>query len=189
MTQLGVGSKDWDVLIIGDGSGQGWSFGCGWASVLIDHFSAQRKLFYGGMNSGTIGLAELFPYFHAMLWYSRGPGSKRMQRLLAQYGYAQEIKVHIITDSDITAKQGNGKAARKTNIELWAAMDMFTRLGYKFTFHWVRRDNVGLNMLVDHIAREARRSLENIELPEGTSIYDVSPDGGDADEYRDGESS
>lgn len=176
MTQLNIGSKAWDLLLIGDGSGQGWALGCGWASVLIDRHSAQRKLFYGAMNSGTIGIAELFPYVHAMLWYSRGAGKKRLQKLHNQFGHAHRLNVHIITDSEITAKQGNGHAKRHTNTELWAAMDQFTRLGYSFSWHWVERDTIGLNVLTDYLSREARKVMNTIELPKGSSIYDFSPD-------------
>lgn len=176
MTHLNVGSKDWDLLLIGDGSGQSWDMGCGWACVLIDHFNAKRKLFYGGMNSGTIGIGELFPYVHAMMWYSRGPGKKRLEQLQAQFGTPQSIKVHVITDNEIVSKQGNGDAKRSTNIELWSSFDHFARLGYSFKFHWLGRDTIGLNALTDHISREARKSLERIHLPEGSSIYDYSPD-------------
>jgi hypothetical protein len=44
---------DWDVLIIGDGSGTGWSEPCGWASVLHERYSNMRQLFTGAMNHGT----------------------------------------------------------------------------------------------------------------------------------------
>lgn len=176
MTRLGIGSKDWDVVLVGDGSGQNWEMGCGWSCVLIDHYSAQRKLFFGGMSCGTIGLAELFPYFHAMLWYSRGPGRKRLKTLQGRHGIAKLLNVHIITDSAVTANQGNGQARRNTNCELWTAMNQFHRMGYNFKWHWLERDTIGLNALTDHISRESRKNLENVQLPEGASIYDFNPD-------------
>jgi len=174
MTHLGIYSQNWDVLLIGDGSGQGWEMGCGWACVLIDHYSARRKLFYGAMSSGTIGLAELLPYFHSMLWYSRGPGKSRLDRLQTTRKSNPILQVHIITDSEIIAKQGNGHAKIINNRELWAAFDQFSKMGYAFKWHWLERDTIGLNALTDHISRESRRSVEKVQLPEGVSIYDYN---------------
>lgn len=184
LTKLDIGHNDWDILLVGDGSGQGWEMGCGWACVLVDKMSARRKLFFGGMNSGTIGIGELFPYLHAMMWYSRNPGKIRHKRLAKQFGHPVTLKVHIITDNEITAKQGNGKAKRNTNIELWSGLDYISRLGYSFTFHWVGRSNIGLNLLTDHISRESRKALENVTIPDGCSIYDFTPD--DAADNNDG---
>ena len=51
---------DWDVLLIGDGSGAGWNLlsGCGWASVLIDKYSNNHKIFMGATTPGTITIGE-----------------------------------------------------------------------------------------------------------------------------------
>ncbi len=174
MTGINVKDDEWDLLLAGDGSGQGWDFGCGWGCVLVDHKTFDRKLFYGAMNVGTIGIAELFPYIHAMTWYSRLLGKKRLKELQEIRKSSQTLKVHIITDSEITAKQGNGVAKRETNAEFWASIDYFNRFGYSFKWHWLERDTIGLNALTDHISREARISLHG-DLPEGSTIYDFSP--------------
>lgn len=166
---------DWDVAIFGDGSGSGWDTSSGWAAVLIDRHQSGRKYFNGAINIGTAYLAELFPYLHAMLWYSRGPGKAHMAGL-RQHGIYRPIRVHCITDSEILANQGNGAADRKAARELWLAMDSFVTRGYQFHWHWYGRDRIGLNMLTDHLSRESRIAVSNVVPPGGTTVYDYNPD-------------
>ena len=99
---------EWDALIVGDGSGTGWKMGAGWAAVLIDKYSGARKLFYGAMNTGTVTLGELFPYLHALSWYTGrdGPGRHRRRELQA---VNRQMKIHIVTDSQIIATCGNNR--------------------------------------------------------------------------------
>jgi len=180
-----LGVTDWDVVLVGDGSGTGWSKACGWAAVLHDRATSLRQVFLGGLNHGTNYLAELLPYIHALLWYTRGPGKSRLhERIMRQPGSC--LMVHIITDSEILASQGNGKAGRKENEELWLALDRMASKGYKLVWHWVARDRLGLNQLTDHMSRESRLTIDLVieeaikrisvvKPPEGTSIYDYNP--------------
>ena len=56
LDHLGVKETDWDVVIIGDGSGSDWQSPCGWASVLIDKETRNRKVFYGAIEEQVFGL-------------------------------------------------------------------------------------------------------------------------------------
>ena len=145
----------WDTLIIGDGSGTGWKQGAGWASVLIDKYSAARKLFYGAMNTGTITLGELYPYLHAMTWYTdkQGPARRRKRELQA---VGRQMQIHMVTDSQVVATSGNRPESRKSHKAIWAAFDMYRQNGYAITFHYVERDRINLNVLVDEVARQSR---------------------------------
>jgi len=178
---------DWDALIVGDGSGQGWKMGAGWAAVLIDKYSGARKLFYGAMNTGTVTLGELFPYLHALSWYTGrdGPGRHRWRELKS---VSQQMQIHIVTDSQIVATAGNRPASRRSHQELWAAFDEYRKRGYAMTFHHVSRDRADLNILVDEVSRQARldvadtynRAVDKLGqrfpgLPEDVTIYDFSP--------------
>jgi len=178
--------SQWDALIVGDGSGTGWKMGAGWASVLIDHASHARKAFWGGMNTGTVTLGELFPYIHALSWYTGkdGPGRHR-QRELSQLN--RFMQVHIVTDSQVIATSGNRPASRRAHQELWAVFEAYQKRGFEFTFHFVERDRVDLNILVDEVSRQARLAVEDTfdnavtklrskypGLPEDVTIYDFS---------------
>lgn len=177
---------NWDAVIIGDGSGQGWKMGAGWASVLIDRSSAARKLFYGAMNTGTVTLGELMPYLHALSWYTGkdGPGMRQRKEKIA---LGKQMQVHIITDSQIIAMSGNNPESRKSHQELWKAFDEYRKRGFVITFHFVDRSRVNLNVLMDEVSRQARVDIEETYdravktlterypgLPPDVSIYDFS---------------
>lgn len=179
--------KDWDAIIIGDGSGTGWKMGAGWAAVLVDKYSGARKLFYGAMNTGTVTLGELFPYLHALSWYTSkdGPGARRRRELQS---VDRQMNIHIVTDSQIIATAGNNPESRRSHQELWAAFDEYRKRGFILTFHFVGRDTVDMNVLADEVSRQARLDVEQTYdraterlckrypgLPEDVTIYDFSP--------------
>jgi len=177
---------EWDTIIIGDGSGLGWKMGAGWAAVLIDRYSGARKLFYGAMNTGTVTLGELFPYLHALSWYTGrdGPGRHRRRELQA---VNRQMQIHIVTDSKIVATAGNRPESRRSHQELWSAFDEYRKRGFVMTFHHVERDRVNLNILVDEVSRQAREDVVDTYkhalkilcgrypgLPDDATIYDFS---------------
>jgi ribonuclease HI len=190
---------DWDVLIVGDGSGQGWANGCGWASVLIDrHLDKKggRKLLHGAWNLGTINLAELMPYYHALAWYADWRAKN------AHPCSARGLtRVAIVSDCKALVEQGqkilNGDKAWedvKANRGLWLALYDFVRLGYVLNFHWAARATSALNVYCDAVANSSRlavsdtqlkaqqaaTALNSVMLPhtkrkEPVSIYDCNP--------------
>lgn len=184
ITHLKIGH--WDAVIIGDGSGTGWKMGAGWAAVLVDKYSGARKLFYGAMNTGTVTLGELFPYLHALSWYTGkdGPGRIRRRELQA---VNRQMQVHIVTDSQIIATAGNRPESRRSHKELWSAFDEYRKRGFVLTFHFVERSRVDMNILADEVARQARidvedtyeRAIERLSrkypgLPPDVTVYDFS---------------
>lgn len=147
----------WDVLIVGDGSGSGWDSACGWACVLVDRATRGRRLFYGAMNAGSVNFAETMPYLQALNWYDQHGGGKAR---LKEQGF---LRVHIITDSQVIARWGtealNGALPRK-HIVMWAGLKEFRRLGYCIDFHWANRSTSLLNWASDLIAGMARREMQ-----------------------------
>lgn len=176
--------KSWDVLLVGDGSGSGWDIGIGWSCIIIDKHTKARKLIHGGGSTGTVNIAELMAYVHAMLWYSSHIGKEVRKDYPKKF-----INVHVITDSRVVANQGNKVAERKmdglANRALWASISDIARQGYKFHWHWVERLTSELNWAADQMAGSARKAVKNCVLTEdvpdengkyrGVSIYDVNP--------------
>lgn len=156
---------DWDLLLVGDGSGTGWEDACGWASVLIDRHTSSRKTFYGGMNFGSVNLAEMMPYYQALCWYHHSHGMRMLKRKCP-------LRTHIITDSQVTALHGNRAAGAYEPLPkvghraLWAAFREFGALGYQMEFHWVGRSEVDLNVLGDLIAGLSRREMLAVNVCE-----------------------
>lgn len=178
MRGLGVPPEAWDVLVVGDGSGTGWNAACGWAAVLVDRELRLRKDLHGGMNAGTSYLAELFPYVQALSWYVEGPGRARLLDRLAA-DPAARVRVHVVTDSEIVARQGSGKASRRKGRPYWAMLEALEEAGLETHWHWVARSRLGLNRLCDFMAGACRRSVDAVTAvgpPAGTTVYSFNPD-------------
>lgn len=160
LTKAGI--TEWDLLIVGDGSGTGWGDACGWASVLIDRRTRNRKLFYGAMNLGSVNLAEMMPYYQALAWFHNNHGKARLKE-------RSPLLVHVITDSQVTALHGNRITNKHEGLPkvahraLWAGVQEFIALGYRLEFRWARRDTSGLNNLCDLIAGLSRRAIKDTE--------------------------
>lgn len=162
-----AGISVWDLLLVGDGSGSGWDGACGWATALVDNNQKLGQFYHGGMNLGSVNLAEQMPYMQAMLhWLNACKG----RELLKRRGVLQ---VHIITDSETVAKHGSqasnfDEMLPRTQYPLWAAWREMIREGFQFTFHWAPRASNLFNIACDCIASMARRSV----LTQSTSFLD-----------------
>lgn len=178
MLGFGVKPEDWDVVVVGDGSGTGYNAACGWAGVLIDRHLKLRKGLHGGMNSGTSYLAELLPYLQALAWYAEGPGRAVLSDKMRRDPHARVV-VHVVTDSEIVARQGSGRASRRKGRFYWAMIEALEQEGFVIHWHWKGRNLLAVNRLCDHIAglsRKAMEALVAIVPPDGTSVYDYNPD-------------
>ena len=169
LDHLGVSKNDWDVVLVGDGSGSTWQAGCGWAAVLIDRESKQRRVFFGAMSCGTVNLSELLPYLQAIMWYDNAKNE------WLKTTPKTPVKIHVITDSKYTADAGNKLIPRKANKEIWAALDVVVQKGYHITWHWMGRSETGLNMLADHLSKLCRTTLGKVSVPDGTNVYAFNP--------------
>lgn len=165
-----LGIADWDVLMVGDGSGCGWDIGCGWATAVVDRASGGRKLLWGGWSTGTVTIAELMPYVHALAWYENVCG----ERTRAARNKAV-LAVHVISDSQTVVHQGNHTAGRHKLLPWWACWAGYLRAGYTARFHHVRREQVGLNVLCDHVGRCARLAAQGVAAGAPAAVYDVNP--------------
>ncbi len=178
MQMMGVEPHEWDVLLVGDGSGTTWNNPCGWASVLIDRNLGLRKTMIGAMNAGTSYLAELIPYVQALSWYIEGPGKARLLDL-RMVNPTAKLKVHVITDNQTLATQGQGRMSRRKGFCYWRLIEAFEEEGYAVYWHWLGRSTIALNCLCDYLAGECRRGLTAIgpvEVPKPTTAYDYNSD-------------
>lgn len=162
LTELDIG--EWDAIVIGDGSGSTWDKGCGWASCLLDQASAQRFFFCGGCSRGTVHVGELHAYVDPLLWYTQNLGKEHLKQKAYHPGSSAAcMHVHILTDSENVANQGERRQQRKANKALWAAMDSFAADGYALHWHWVARSRTALNKWADQRSRRIRVSIEAID--------------------------
>jgi ribonuclease HI len=144
LTQLGLPKAD--LYLFGDGSGTTIDKPCGCA-CLACRLGKYSIVHEGGFSKGTNNFAELIPYIHA-LYYD--------EYLITQ---VDGRKVEIVSDSELTVKQGNGEYYRNKNRPLWAAIESFSEMGYKLHWNHVSRNNYWPNILCDSLAGENRRKF------------------------------
>jgi len=148
-----------DVLILGDGSGTTIDKPCGWAVWLHFLKTGRAIRLFGGLSGGTNNMAELLPYIQALnlLDYI-------VRKALDGKPYNRTTRVCIVTDSELTAKCGNGEYGRNYNQGLWASVDWFNKNGFHVTFHHVRRNTNPVSAACDELAGEVRSVIENWPL-------------------------
>ena len=143
--QLNLG--EYDLLLVGDGSGGDYRGTAGWACVAYDRVLKSGVIHAGAVTSATVNYAELFPYLHA-LWYHaqehRGSDQQTPWR------------VAVVSDSEVTVRCGNGEYARHANGSWWQALEWFTGTNYEMEWHHVRRLTNEWNAIADAIAGAAR---------------------------------
>ena len=144
----------WDVLIVGDGSGSQCDNACGWSSVLIDRETQNRRLFGGHANAGSVNFAEAMPFIQAMTWYDHFYGQHRNKDKIGL------CDVHIVTDSQTIANMGNQAVTRKqvsrALTHLTSFIAAYMKLKYRFTWHWIPRNEFQLTEIVDRLSKQHR---------------------------------
>lgn len=138
---------DYDLLLVGDGSGGDYRGAAGWACVAYDRVLKTGVIHAGAVTSATVNYAELFPYLHA-LWYHaqehRGIGQR------------PPWQVAVVSDSEVTVRCGNGEYGRHANVAWWRALEWYADNGYAIRWHHVRRLTNEWNRIADAIAGAAR---------------------------------
>jgi len=161
LERLNIPPGEWDLLLIGDGSGSNWNFECGWGCVSIQSDTMARKTWYGAMSSGTVNFAEIMAYIQPLTWYVQ------REQDLRKKGFGSTYRnVHILTDSRYVQKQGergnaNGKVKNKA---LWQLFKSFSSQGIIVHWHWIPRESVELNQFADRLSKSARLAIKGKDL-------------------------
>ena len=137
-----------DLVLAGDGSGTTTNESCGFACVAYDRRRGEVFVHKGGFSHGTNNLAELMPYVHA-LWYYQA-NNKFSSR---------PVRVLIVSDSELTVRQGQRKYRREANACLWAAIDWFEQNGFYIHWRHVYRNTNPVNAACDKFAGRVRKSF------------------------------
>ena len=168
---LKIKSDDWDMLIVGDGSGTTWEKEMGWGSVLVEKGTFKRPVFHGGMSSGTNNMAEMMAVLHPLMYLVNS------KKGVKDGG----CRVHVVSDSEYVV---NGLAhvspvwanKLKVNRELWMAIHMTRRKGLIITGHHVRRDTIALQQLGHELANISRKSQLPLVGDSGLNAHDMNPE-------------
>lgn len=158
LIRLKIQPNEWDLLLVGDGSGSNWTRESGWASVSIERKTLERRVWFGSMNCGTVNFAEMMAYLQPLNWYASVELNNRKKS-----GGVRFRNVHIITDSKYCGEQGNKKDLfPKKNSALWKIFGDFQRHGILLHWHWIPRDTVELNAYADKLSKDARKAIAEL---------------------------
>jgi ribonuclease HI len=147
--QLNV--TDFDLMIVGDGSGTTIAKSCGWFCSSWNRKENVFRKHYGGASHGTNQYAELAPYLHALYFYHASKQDAFLPHVL------------IVTDSEVTARCGSGQYERRALAPLWAQIEWFEKAGYKFTWKSVPRNSHPTLVLADSVAGRLRTLIGEID--------------------------
>lgn len=143
--------KDFDVVLVGDGSGTIYKKASSWACWHYLKSSGSLDLHFGTFSFGTNNFAELIPYV-SVLW------------LDAYTKPAIPRDVVIVSDSELTVKQGTGEYAKNANGILWSGLDYARSAGYNITWKHVKRNSNPLNAKCDEVAGRLRKEIDGFKL-------------------------
>lgn len=146
---------DFDVLLVGDGSGTVYNKASGWACWRYLKSNDSLKLHCGAATVGSNNFAELLPYI-SVLWLD-------MYEWRASGAPTPRTAV-IVTDSELTAKQGTGEYSRNANGILWAGIDYAQSAGYSIIWKHVKRNSNPFNTVCDRNAGKLRKEIEKFQL-------------------------
>lgn len=152
--------KEWDYVVVGDGSGSVRGRSCGWGVMIFRHDLVRHAIdldkptiLSGGLSDGTNNVAELMAYVTAMTLLAddeRHRFDKYRQHRIAQ--------VHIFTDSDYCVKCGpSTRTAGLNHAAMWAGLDAVARCGLILHWHHVPRDTDRFNRNCDALSKNARK--------------------------------
>lgn len=172
--------KDWDIILIGDGSGSNWSKEAGWASVSIEKLTMERLVHAGMVSRGTVNFAEMMAYLQPLEWLASREADRRKKKTVQTRAY----HVHIMTDSEYCRSTGTGAGRMmQKNAGLWAVFDVFARHGFVLHWHWIPRESCDLNRYCDKLSKMARKLVKKYNLQdrmtedgaETRTVYEINP--------------
>jgi ribonuclease HI len=166
--------QDWDVLIIGDGSGYPDSKNAaGYAAVVIDCLG-NRELVMGTGRFNNYQ-AEIEAPLQALLWYHDNYGESTRSRLRSAI-----LRTVIFSDNEAVVAVGRRgcvpNSMEQKCAPRWMTMVGLMQQGYQCSWYWMPRDICSLHSLVDHASREKRQSLNEL-VPglSGMTLMDINP--------------
>jgi ribonuclease HI len=144
-----LGLADYDLLLIGDGSGTVYDQPAGWACLAYDTMKQQVRLHTGALSCSTNNAAELLPYLQALWFFHQDHGQAP----------PSPARVQVVSDSELTVRCGLGRYARRANACYWAALAWFEGHGYRLSWRHVPRNSNTWLAWMDAAAGHARLLL------------------------------
>jgi len=155
---IGVGPDNWDLLLVGDGSGNAWVKASGWCCIVMDRnvhpeLETPDMVTIGAQSAGcSINVAEVLPYWFALHRHWNAGGKSAADK---------HWRVHIATDSEYAAKVIGGTQPMG-GMDVAVLRGLFQPLaarGYALHWHHLPRETNPIHQYADRVAAAARESM------------------------------
>jgi ribonuclease HI len=173
---LRLNISDWDLILVGDGSGNGWENPGGWGCYIFNKQDTgeilERPAIAGGLScGGSISFLEAIPFWLAIRQHYYTWGG------LDACAHGKIFSAHIVTDSEWAAKAMSGSMEPKKHKDMAMLFRYFQDLGYRITWHKVPREVFLTHKKADRLSAQAREYIAGVE---SEFILEDSEDGGHA---------
>lgn len=148
-------ADNWDVILVGDGSGSNWGVACGWAMTVIER-GGDTHVLHGAMSHGTSNVAEIMAPLHALSWLAAREEERRQKHRQPRNAY----QVYVVSDSRYVVD--TGKAANRLihkNSLFWLWADNLASKGFVTHFRWLGREASRFIRYADDLSRTSRKYL------------------------------
>ena len=155
LTKLQI-PDDWNLLLIGDGSGSTSEAPGGWSCYVFYNsggFITERPRMFGGMNRGApINFLECVQYWLAIRQHYQEVGKDFLKT-------ADACQAHIVTDSQWAAQAMSGHILSEAHSDIKSMYRYYTDRNYRLTWHKVPRATYTLQIRADGLAEQARMAV------------------------------
>ena len=143
---------NWELLLIGDGSGCHYGLEVGWAGVMLERRTGIWHTLVGGQNQGTITMAEIFPAWQLLRWH-------RYKMWRRDRAATDLMRTHILCDNTSVVGMGNRDFEHHRCPDLWAAFWAIADQRYQVRFHHIDRP-IDLHISMDLLSVSAREYMQ-----------------------------
>ncbi len=174
IARLGIPVNDWDVILVGDGSGSAWHSPCGWACTLMFRERRTGHVHYltpftGATSRGSIQWCEAMPYWCCLRYHYHEMNGK-------QHCQQGGVRVDIVSDSEWVCNTMSGQHKAKTHEDMVMLFQWYKEHGYDIHWHHMPRTEVYLNVLMDEMSAEAREYISAMEYPPVSDLFPAAAD-------------
>jgi ribonuclease HI len=146
--------KDWDYLLIGDGSGSNLDEPCAWASVMFSREDKKYTHWYGGMRHGTVNIAEFMAFVQPI---------QHLINLQKVSTVKKALTVQVVTDSDYVSKIGNSlQLGDIKNKIYWLLLAEANQQGVFINWNYHPRNDFHLSFWADFKSKYIRKKIKKM---------------------------
>lgn len=147
--RIGLNPRDFDYVVMSDGSATTIGSPGGFAAFIIDLRTDDRHVINGAFSNASVIICETAPFWLATHWI----GNREEERMALRPRPLRGSKLLFLSDSQTLIKYHGGRAMQ----EWWTSITRYANVhGLLLTWQWVKRESCGMQIFCDHVSRFSR---------------------------------